>query len=248
MRVRIAAAVAAAVLVFSVACGDDNNPTPTGPTVTPPVVTPPVVTPPAATLTDLALKGPSWFVDDPVLEIGDTVTLQLDAEYSDGSTKRVTDDATWTSSNDHVASVRGGVVTARNLGGAHVRAAYEEMTVQSIDFRVERGAHVTVRNVRMERSSSSFNRVKGTVINSGTKAFSGFLEMHSRFYSGGGLLLADDRDFVETGGAFPVDAQRTFDILVSRSDIAGWSYYTLAFLDDNDQEVECAGCDEQRRN
>ena len=239
MRVHIAVAV----LVFSVACGDNKNPTPTAPTVTPPVVTPP-----AATLTDLSLKGPSWFVDDPVLEIGESVNLNLDAEYSDGSTRMVTAEATWTSSNDHVASVRGGVVTARNLGGAHVRAAYQEMTVRSIDFRVERGAHVTVRNVRMERSSSSYDRVKGTVINSGTKAFSGFLEMHARFYSGGGLLLADDRDYVEAGGAFPVDAQRTFDILVRRSDIAGWSYYTLAFLDDNDQEVECAGCDEQRRN
>ena len=192
-------------------------------------------------------RGLRRVADDFSRKWGESVNLNLDAEYSDGSTRRVTAEATWTSSNDHVASVRGGIVTARNLGGAHVRAAYAEMTVQSIDFRVERGAHVTVRNVRMERASTAYDRVKGTVINSGTKTFSGFLSMHARFYSGGGLLLADNRDYVEVSGAFPVDAQRTFNILVRRSDVAGWSYYTLAFLDGN-QEVECAGCDEQRRN
>ena len=246
MLVRVAVAVA--VAVFSVACGDDDSPTPTGPTVTPPTVTPPTVTPPAATLTDLSLLGPTWFVDDPTLELGERVQLNVDAEYSDGTTERVTDEATWTSSNDHVATVVGGLITGRNLGGANVSVEYEGIRARSISFRVERGAHVTVRNVRKERSSSSYDRVKGTVVNTGTMAFSGFLEMHARFYSRSGLLLEDDRDYVEAGGRFPVDGQRTFDILVRTSDIAGWSYYTLAFLDDDDQEVQCSGCAEQRRD
>ncbi|MCY4636529.1 MAG: hypothetical protein OXG04_18830, partial [Acidobacteria bacterium] len=71
----------------------DDPPTPTQPTpVTPPVAPP---TTPVVTLTDLALKGPSWFVDDPVLEVGATVELTLDAEYSDGTTDDVTADASW---------------------------------------------------------------------------------------------------------------------------------------------------------
>lgn len=85
----------AGLIGFTTACGDDESPTPTCPTVTPPA--PSAVTPPppvAPTLTDLSLLGPTWFVDNPVLEIGETVQLNLDAEYSDGSTKRVTEEAT----------------------------------------------------------------------------------------------------------------------------------------------------------
>ena len=249
MRTRIAVAVALSVTVaLSVACGDDKSPTPTGPTVTPPVVQPPVVQPPAATLTDLSLLGPTWFADDPTLEIGERVQLNLDAEYSDGTTERVTNDATWTSSNNHVATVSGGLIIGQNPGGANVSATYEGIRARSISFRVEQGAQVTVRNVRKERSSRLFERVKGTVVNTGTKAFSGFLEMHARFYSSNGLLLEEARDYVEAGGRFPIDAQRTFDILVRTNDIAGWSYYTLAFLDDDDEEVTCAGCATQRRD
>ena len=231
---------------LATACGNDETPTPTAPTVTPP--TPPVTPPPTSpTLTDLSLLGPTWFVDNPVLEIGETVQLSLEAEYSDGSTESVTEEATWTSSNDHVATVIAGLVTGRNLGGANVRAQFEDLDVRSVSFQVERGAHVTVRNVRKERSSSSFERVKGTVINTGSKSMSGFLEMHARFWSSGGLLLSENRDYVEAGGTFTVDAQRTFDILVRNDDIRGWSYYTLAFTDDDEQQVECSGCDERRR-
>ena len=234
----IAAAVAAT-------CGDS----PTAPTPAPstPAAPTPAPTPTAPIITGLSLTGPSWFVDDPTLEIGGTVQLNLDAEHSDGSTTRVTNRAAWTSSNDHVATVVAGLITGRNLGGANVSAEFEGQRVRSLSFRVERGAHVTVRNVRMEESSRSYYRVKGTVVNTGNKTFNGFLEMHSRFYDGSGLLLADDRDYVEAGGRFPVGGQRTFDILVARSDIEGWSYYTLAFTDDNDEEVACSGCSDRRR-
>ena len=182
-----------------------------------------------------------------MLEIGESVQMKVRATYSDGEERTVTDEATWTSSNDHVATVVNGLVTGRNVGGFNVRATFGDLTVRSDGFRVERGAHVTVRNVRMEESSRSFYRVKGTVVNTGTKAFTGFLEMHARFYDGSGLLLSDDRDYVETGGTLRVDGQRTFDILIRKSDIGGWSYYTLAFLDGDDEEVACSGCDEQRR-
>lgn len=247
MRHWITVTILIGILGAASACGDDP-PTPTAPTTTPTIPTTPTTTTPAApTVESLALRAPSWFVDSYELEIGETVQVTAHAEYSDGSTEVVTDEATWVSSNDHVAMVVNGLITGRNLGGANVRATFEDITVATPGFRVIRGAYVSVRNVRMEESSRSYYRVKGTVINSGSEDFTGFLEMYARFYDSSGLLLSDDRDYIETGGTFAVDQQRTFDILVSKSDISGWSYYTLAFLDGNDQEVACGGCDEQRR-
>lgn len=234
--------VTVVVALITAACGDDA-PTPTAPTVTPT----PTVTPDPVTLTGLSMLAPTSFLDNPELTIGASVQFELDAEYSDGTTRRVTNEATWVSSQPTVASVSsGGRVTGLMRGTVSVVGTFEDQNIRSIRFRVERGRHVTVRNVRMESSSSSFYRVKGTVINSGTVSFSGFLEMHARFFDGGGLLLSDDRDYIETGGTFAVDAQRTFDILVRKSDTTGWAYYTVAFIDGADREVACAGCDEQR--
>ena len=131
----------------SFGCGDDSSPT--APSARPPVVTPP--TPPApapVTLTGLALFGPRAFIDSGTVEIGDTVQLNVDAEYSDNTTKRVTDEATWTSSNDHVATVVNGLVTARNVGGFNIRAAYEDQTIRSSGYRVERPVYdIRVSNV-----------------------------------------------------------------------------------------------------
>lgn len=126
--------VGVAVALFSVSCGDDPPPTPTGPTVVEPVQPP--VTQPSVTLTDLTLYGPTWFVDDPVLEVGETVQLDLDAEYSDGSTKRVTGEASWTSSNDLVATVAAGLVTGKGAGEASVQARFESLEIES-GFQVE---------------------------------------------------------------------------------------------------------------
>ena len=239
MLVRIAVAVA----VFSVACGDDDSPTPTGPTVTPPTVTPPTVTPPAATLTDLSLLGPTWFVDDPTLEIGERVQLNVDAEYSDGTTKRVTDEATWASSNDHVATVVDGLITGRNLGGANVSVEYEGIRARSISFRVERGAHVTVSNVRAEHYGRSYTRVTGTVRNTGSRNISADWEMRVRFYTNGGSLLAEDETYSWETRALPTDDQQVFEVT---AEIRSWGYYTLQLFDGT-ESVPCAGCADRRR-
>jgi hypothetical protein len=126
-----------AVLVVAIGCGDDG---PSSPTPVPPApVTPPVTMPtpePAVTLDTLSLRGPGWFVDDPVLEVDETVQLNVYAIYSDETEEKVTDDADWRSSNDHVATIVGGLVTGRHAGGAEVQVSYEELEVRSA-FRVE---------------------------------------------------------------------------------------------------------------
>ena len=129
----LARIVVVCVVLCFISCGDDSPPTPTAPTV----VDPPV-TAPAVTLTDLTFKGPAWFVDSSVLEVGQTVQLNLDAEYSDGSTKRVTEEAVWTSSNEPVATVDVGLVTGRDAGEFSIRASFEGEQAETVDFRVER--------------------------------------------------------------------------------------------------------------
>ena len=61
--------------------------------------------------------------------------MNLYAEYSDGSESEVTDEATWASSNEHVATVVQGLVTGRNAGGAELRVSYEDLRVRW-SFRV----------------------------------------------------------------------------------------------------------------
>ena len=126
MRVRIAA-VAAAVLVFSVACGDDENPTPTAPTVVTP--SPPVVTPPAVvTPQNLTIQGPTWFADSKELAVDQTAQLRANLELSDGSTREDVD-AEWTSGNTTVATVSAdGLLTGRQPGGFDLRATAEGLT------------------------------------------------------------------------------------------------------------------------
>ena len=137
LRTRITAVVVVAALAIS--CGEDS-PGPTAPTPTPPPTqtpTPPPPTETTVTLTDLSMTGPAAFVDNLVVTIGESVQLDLDAEYSDGTTQRVTTDATWVSSNEHVATVSAGRITGRNRGGVQVRATFEGMTVRTPSFRVE---------------------------------------------------------------------------------------------------------------
>ena len=127
----IIATILIAALAAS-ACGNDEPTTPTAPTPSTPTTT----TPTPVTLANLSMTGPASFADNPVLTVGESVQLNIDAEYSDGTSRRVTTDATWVSSNDHVATVSDGLVTGRNLGSARASATFDGQTATSIEFRV----------------------------------------------------------------------------------------------------------------
>ena len=124
---------AAAVLVaaLAAACGDD---TPTAPT---PVTPPPTTAP---TVTGVTLQAPAAFVDGgQVLMVGESVTLEACATFSD-DTERCEVDATWSSSSPTVATVSGsGVVTGAAPGETTISAVYERntgratVTVEAVD-------------------------------------------------------------------------------------------------------------------
>ena len=202
-------------------------------------------------MTGLTLTPPVWFVDDPILEIGESVSLRLEAEYSDDSTRNVTAEALWTSSNDHVATVDGGVITGQHRGGANVRAEYEGTTVGTPNFRVVRGPHVTVSNVRWrDFVVAPWIRVTGTVRNTGSREFPDYWEIWARCYSDNGTLLAEGQTAQQPIRSLPVGEQLEFRITVGfETDvlIGRWSYYTLEFLNRSGRSVPCAGCDERRR-
>jgi hypothetical protein len=86
-------------------------------------VTPPPVTTPTATLTAVRVEGSAS------VEEGATAQLRALAAYSDGSTRDVSGQATWSSSRPAVANVSGtGLVTAVAAGTADVAATYQGQT------------------------------------------------------------------------------------------------------------------------
>ena len=225
----------------SVGCGDDSSPA--APSTTTPPTTPatPPTTPPAApvTLTGLALFGPRAFVDSGTVEIGDTVQLNVDAEYSDDTTKRVTDEATWTSSNDHVATVVNGLVTARNVGGFNIRAEYEGLTIRSSGYRVERGYHFTIRNV----SPNSIGSIEGTLENTGKDVSGEDWYIQAVLYVDGRdahVAASEDNnynDYMFNG------SRKDFYII---PDTRTYDSYELRIVVGSDV-AECAGCQRRRR-
>ncbi|THF74922.1 Ig-like domain-containing protein [Cohnella fermenti] len=70
------------------------------------------------------------------LRKGETATVKLTATYSDNTTANVTADADWSSTNDNVATVVNGVVTAIGAGTATITATYGSKTV-TVDTKVE---------------------------------------------------------------------------------------------------------------
>ena len=88
-------------VLSSVGCGSDDS----------------VTGPPApATLTSLQRTG-----NASLTAIGQTSQLTLNGNYSDGTTKNVTSEATWSSNSPSVATVSAGVVTAVGFGTANIQ-------------------------------------------------------------------------------------------------------------------------------
>ena len=117
-------------LVFMAACGDDN---PTRPTS---VARPPVAAPADPTAESLSIFGPPEFTDSLELEVGATVQLRADIEWSDGTTQEDVE-AEWRSSNATVATIsETGLVTGRQPGLVNLSATAEGITARVRDVRV----------------------------------------------------------------------------------------------------------------
>ncbi len=70
------------------------------------------------------------------MTVGDTITLTVTANMSDGSTEDVTSEVEWSSTDNSVASVTDGVLTANGAGTATITATYNGKT-DTIDVTVE---------------------------------------------------------------------------------------------------------------
>ena len=89
----------------------------------------------AAVAERLLITGPTDFLEEREIEVGQTIQLGSDLEMSDGSVRENVD-AEWSSSNTTVATVdSAGLVTARQAGGFDVRATAEGLTARLTGVR-----------------------------------------------------------------------------------------------------------------
>ncbi len=79
-----------------------------------------VQAPPAATLSSIALTPPT-----PTVQTGSTQQFVATGIYTDGSTKNLTSQATWTSSKTSVATISAGLASAVSAGTATISAAVD---------------------------------------------------------------------------------------------------------------------------
>ena len=113
---RIAASVALAGLLLG-ACSGTSSPS--------------APAQPVATVTALRVNDPAG-----PLKLGDTVRLTAVATLSDGRTLTTGFDVLWTSSNESVATVNAGLVTAKAVGNAAITATASGLAASAI-IRVE---------------------------------------------------------------------------------------------------------------
>jgi hypothetical protein len=109
----------ASLVLFGVlsACGEDR-PVPTQPSQQPNVTVPPAAAPSGqATLSSCRVEGPAS------VPPGESARFRATARYSDGSSRDVTNEVTWSSEDASILTVTaGGTATARNIGEAELRA------------------------------------------------------------------------------------------------------------------------------
>jgi len=149
----------AALLTLAGAIGCGGGDTVTGPA-------------PAGTLTSIQLSG-----NTDLTAVGQTNQLILTGLYSDGSTKDVTADATWSSSTTSVATVSRGVVTAVSLGLATITARFSARTASATIVIAPAGTFVLEGRVREPGGGSLSNvRVVEQIAFTDTKtdSFGGF--------------------------------------------------------------------------
>ena len=75
--------------------------------------------------------------DATTITVGDTTTLSVIGSYSDGSTKNVTNDVSFSSSNTSIASISGSTLSALAEGSTIVSATLDGITSNSVTLSVE---------------------------------------------------------------------------------------------------------------
>jgi len=71
------------------------------------------------------------------LTVGDTTTLSVTAHYSDGTTKNITNNATFNSSNTQVASISGSILSTLAKGSTNITATLDGVTSNGLSVTVE---------------------------------------------------------------------------------------------------------------
>lgn len=94
--------------------------------------------------------------DELFLHVKDTKTLKLTAQNTDGVATDVTDSATWKSSNEAVAYVNKGTITAYKSGSAVITAEYNGKTVQAnVDVDVARRLDISSSRISMRTDETA---------------------------------------------------------------------------------------------
>ncbi len=109
-----ASSLIAVSFLVTLACGGDKAPT---------VTAPPTTVVPSAISVSLSVS--------PLVQTippGQTTRLIATARFSDGSTRDVTSQAAWTSSQPNVAIVSAGAVTGVTLGRTLIRVNFERLS------------------------------------------------------------------------------------------------------------------------
>ena len=118
MMVRIV--IAAAVLVFSVACGDDKNPTAPTPVIQPP---------PSRQATDITCRSTAVVDGVITIEVGATASMRCTLEYNDGTSEDLPSRATWQTDDPAIATVNAsGVVRGVSVGETSLVVRLDSVT------------------------------------------------------------------------------------------------------------------------
>ena len=102
---------------------------------------------------------------------------------------------------------------------------------------------VEVLTVRRVNSSRSYWRVNGTIRNKTRRTINRLSEVRIDVFDASGLLIHEDRDLF--GEDIPDEQQKTFSILIPKSDTTQASSYTLEvtnYMNGSDVVQECSGC------
>ena len=92
------------------------------------------------TVTDAELKGLSVSPSDVSIEVGETVQLEAQAAYSDGTRSDSTAQVRWITGDPDVVTVSRGKLTAAGVGKTTIRAEWEGLEAEAVNVEVLQSA------------------------------------------------------------------------------------------------------------